>query len=253
MKKVMIAVATLCLCCGLCACEKTARPETQPDIAQSTTEPVKESQTPTEVALTPEGYYVDSYTRRDGATVTKHRVGSKQGRLVWEKCENPDGSGYEKTYDEQGVQIKECKITVNYYGLVKKTYWICAQNAGEDDWLEGIAEYAADGSYYEQWYWQNGKGLKKSITGEPAIGKKTHWEFYENGVVQYQLIETEEYTEQIQQDEEGYCTYYAYTDTEGYTVECVADETGKLIKCILMGEEAEDLARWAEEYHFRSW
>lgn len=259
MKKIVVTFAVLCLCCGLCACTERLESETQPEAMQTeaVTEPVTETQNTTEPTLTPEGYYVYSYTRRDGATLTKYRVGSKQGRLVWEKCEYPDGSGYEKTYDEQEMQTKVCEITVEYDGTIKKTYWVCGTSRkgywDAYDRCEGVAEYYADGSYYEQWYWRDGKDLKISATEDPSIGKKTHWEFYENGSVKYQLIITKEYTEEIKQDEEGYRTYYYYSDVDGYTVECIADETGKLIECTLMGEESTDLALWAAEYNFKSW
>ena len=237
--KIIVAIL-LALC--LCGCGRTEEPGTQPVPTQT------ETVAATEPTLTPEGYYVYSYTWMDGTIVTKHRIGSKKGVLVWEKYEYTDGSGYEKTYNDQGELVQRCEICVKSDGTVEKTFW------DAEDWLEGIMEREADGSYYEQWYTktENGQQLKKSATEDPAIGRKTYWEFYENGNVKYQFIETKEYTEEIKKDEEGYCTYYYYSDEDGYSVECTADETGRLVKGILMGNEVTDLAVWAEEYNFRS-
>lgn len=154
-------------------------------------------------------------TKEDGA-ITSHL-----GSVIFFKDIRPDGSWSESHYDENETP----------------TYSICVET---------------DGSRRETYYFENGN-ISKEISDIPTSGEHTETVYFEKGSVKYSKIQTQEYTQEEQYDEEGYRTY-CYSKDANYEIELTADEAGKLVKVIENGIEMEDSATltwYAQNYNFR--
>lgn len=148
----------------------------------------------------------------------------ENGNCVFFASKDADGSYTEQTLDENG--------NLTYYRTTK-----------------------ADGSYTEQRY-ENGI-MVSYIYHDPTTKQYDEEQYYENEKYRYFKYQTADSTLEKRFDEEGYVTYHYSSETSGEettTVECIADETGKLVKYIENGKvytDAGTLASVAAMFGFR--
>lgn len=142
------------------------------------------------------------------------------GTIVYQKNIYPDGTVDEQYFHENGNPARMISVS-------------------------------PDGNFSDTEFYENGN-VKRSVY-EDTAGNYSEQECYENGAFKYVKNQSPEYTNEERYDEEGYRTYY-YTKSAEYEMECISDETGKLVKVIENGtviEDAAALAQYAADYNFK--
>lgn len=167
-----------------------------------------------------DGSYHEAYFLDNGYIDLENRI-THRGTIIYEKNIYPDGTESEHFFDENGYPVR-------------------------------VISKSTDGTYSESCYFENGN-MSKSIVNDPVKGEYLDQEYYENGNLKYSKYTTPEFTQEERCDEEGFRTYY-YTKGTDWEQECIADETGKLVKVVENGvvkEDAASLAQYAKDYNFK--
>lgn len=189
----------------------------------------------------PDGIMMENHYLNNGyVDIQNHEV--IQGTKIYCKQTNPDGAEYETFYNEDGKEIRftNSKPDGSYE---------------EVDMLTGkyVGGNFNTGAYWEQENFENGT-IKRNVSYDPAADIYIEVEYYENGQEKYSKNRNAEYSMEQRHDEEGYCTYFYSKDIRNnYEIECIADESGKLIKVIENGTVYEDAGTLAQYkgYNFR--
>ena len=189
------------------------------------------------------------------------------GTLIYTEVTGSDGYYQESRNDENGIPVSDImrypdgSYSESYY---YDTYSISINgntNTGERSESEyyengvikkSISNNAQTGAYSEYENYENGT-MKRSVYKDPAAESYTEQEFFESGKIKYSKNQMPDFTCEERYDEEGYHTYF-YSKSADEELECICDETGKLIKVIQNGEVKEDeatLAQYASSYNFR--
>lgn len=157
----------------------------------------------------------------DNGYVDLEKGMTHMGAQVYYKRIEADGTWYENHCDENGYPVR-------------------------------VISKSADGTYSESCYFDNGN-TSKNVSDNSTTGEYQEQEYYENGSFKYCKYITPDFTVEERCDEEGFHTYY-YTKGADWEQECIADETGKLVKVIENGTEVQDpaiIAQYARDYNFR--
>lgn len=110
----------------------------------------------------------------------------------------------------------------------------------------------ADGTYHEHHYFPDGT-LRKTLNVNPNTGERIEAEYFKDQSTKYDSYTSKEYAREERFDEEGFRTYY-YMKGSDLEQECIADETGKLVKVIENGSEIQNpaiIAQYAKDYNFK--
>lgn len=214
-----------------------------------------------------DGSYSESHYLDNGYT-DLGEMKTYVGTTIYQKNIYPDGSWNETHCDENGTVTYSASLDT------EGTHW--EYYSFEDGTSRDVSNNPNTGKHAESEYYANGN-MKKSISHDPEAGVYSEYECYENGNVKksvYKDAATEycseqeyyengkfkhiksqsaEDTSEERYDEEGYRTYY-YSKNADWEIECIADESGKLVKVTENGtvyEDAATLAQWAANYNFR--
>lgn len=235
---------------------------------------------PWEAEFREEDYVKFSITAPNGDEIVTWREGSIFGterRNLYEWAESgtisdsyyyPSGNtSHEYTWYTDGAYVEANFLDNGYVDLEKGMTHMGTQVyykriEADGSWLEQFSDEngypvrviskSADGTYSETEYYENGN-MSKSIVDDPVKGEYQEQEYFENGNMKYLKFQTPEYTAEERYDEEGFRTYY-YTKGVDWEQECIADDTGKLVKVVENGtaiEDAATLARYASDCNFR--
>lgn len=259
--------------------ESVAAPENSAaDAAEEATES-DEGKYPWEVEFREEDYVKFNFTAPNGDKIVTWREGSVMGmerRCLYEWAEDgtisdsyyypsgnksheytwyPDGSYVEFGLLDDGYTDLGTSTTYNGTVVYQKNIYpdgtVSEQSFYENGNPARMISISPDGIFSDTECYENGN-VKRSVY-EDTAGNYSEQECYENGAIKYVKNQSPEQTNEEQYDEEGYRTYY-YTKSAEYEMECISDETGKLVKVIENGEVKEDaatIARCAADYNFR--
>ena len=184
-------------------------------------------------------------------------------------------AGYTTYYFENFNNTKDCEFFANDTGELVK--YVENGTVYEGDAIPSSAKelfnqvrkvpaqdmvttQGADGSssttttYADGTVSQNGTKADGTIFYEniSANGDRTYEEYYANGKLKLLISETADAYQEVHGDEDGYYTYYLQK-VPGWEMEITCDETGKVDKVLLNGQEQTDVEQYVKDMFFRSW
>ena len=107
----------------------------------------------------------------------------------------------------------------------------------------------ADGSVTTNSVAADGSATYESVS---ADGSESIEEYYPNGQLKRVFSKNGETSQEMHYDEDGYWTYF-HQVVPGYELEITCDETGKVNKVLVNGQEQTDIESIVKDMFFRSW
>ena len=210
------------------------------------------------------GMVKHSYYRAEDGTEQEERI-TEMGYTTYFRSKSQQKE-MEFFGDEQGNLLKyvdDGKVSEgNAIPSNAKQIWEQLKDSHVPDQGESETEEDADGTYWKTTTYQDGKVVKEHFTADDqlisvetteAYGEVNYVEYDENGKIKCQKRLVNGMSFEYRYDEEGYETYY-HEISPDMDVELIADETGKLAKVLVNGEEktGTDFKWYSSEHNFRS-
>ena len=205
----------------------------------------------------------------------------ENGSVAYSLLEYDDGSKREERINEAGytTYYLESTIDMEFFAndvgeLVK---YVSQGTVYENDAIPGTARDIfnqvrtvpaegstttenADGSSNTTTTYADGSTVTSGTTAEgtfthetvSANGDRYFEEYFATGTLKLMISETADTYQEVHYDEDGYWIYF-HLKAPGYEMEITCDETGKVNKVLVNGQEQTDIESHVKDMFFRSW